>query len=49
MIDAANIEDAIRMAHERAAGLSSEVPDYVTVIVEELETGQHHQFQVWVS
>jgi ABC-type sulfate transport system substrate-binding protein len=48
-IDAENIEEAIKVAREWAARLSSDVVDYVNVIVEELETGQHRQVQVWVQ
>jgi ABC-type sulfate transport system substrate-binding protein len=48
-IDAENIEEAIKMAREWAKRLSSDVVDYVNVIVEELETGQHRQVQVWVQ
>ena len=45
-IEADNIEEAAKIAHDWAADLSSDVPDYVVVI--EVETGQHRRFEVWV-
>jgi hypothetical protein len=47
-IEADNIEKAVQIAHDWAADFSSHVPDWVTVIVEELETGRHRRFKVWV-
>jgi hypothetical protein len=40
-IEADNIEKVVQIAHDWAAALSSDVPDWVTVIVEEIGTGQH--------
>jgi hypothetical protein len=47
-IEADSIEEAVKIAHDWAADFSSDVPDYVVLIVEELETGQHRRFEVWV-
>jgi hypothetical protein len=47
-IEADDIGAAVKMAHEWAEEFSSDVPDYVTVIVEEIETGQHRHLEVWV-
>jgi hypothetical protein len=40
-IEADNIEKVVQIAHDWAAALSSDVPDWVTVIVEEIGTSQH--------
>jgi hypothetical protein len=47
-IETDNIEEAVKIAHAWAADFSSDVPDYGVVIVEEVETGQHRRFEVWV-
>jgi hypothetical protein len=48
-IYAENIDEAVKAAQEWAAALSSEVSSYVTVVVEELETGEHRRLEVWVK
>ena len=42
-IEAANIDEAVKTAREWTATLTSDMPDYVTVIVEDLATGQHRR------
>ena len=47
-IEAENIEEAVKMAREWAEDFSSDVVDHVTVIVEEIETGQHRRLEVFI-
>jgi hypothetical protein len=45
-IEADGIEQALKIAREWAAGLRSDISDYVTVIVEGSEPGEHRRLQV---
>jgi hypothetical protein len=47
-IEADDIEEALKIASEWAAGLRSDVVDYVTIIVEGTEPGEHRRLQVLV-